>query len=213
MMIRDLAPLVGRRLSFAVVPDWHGKWPVAAHPDYCQLVRENSAELLLHGYFHHRQRGWGPTTVLTRSADEMNGLDAEETGRTLDRGQRIFTQAFGKRARGFLAPAWQAGHVRGGNVKMRGPDYVLGFFSLESARGRRIALSTWSWDCGRAAWLGHVGDGIGWLSHSFHRGVPTLAVHPRDLQRGFWKKILRLTHDLLKCGYEPSTPAELFETE
>jgi hypothetical protein len=141
----------------------------------------------------------------------MNGLDAEETGRTLERGQRVFTEAFGRRARGFLAPAWQRGRVRVGNAKMRGPDYVLGFFSLESAAGPPIALSTWSWDCGREAWLGHVGHGIGWLSHYFQRGVPMLAVHPRDLERGFWKNILRLTHDLLESGYEPSTPANLLE--
>ena len=32
MMIRDLAPLLGRRLSFGVVPDWDGEWPLTAHP-------------------------------------------------------------------------------------------------------------------------------------------------------------------------------------
>ena len=79
VMIRDLAPLIGRRLSFGVVPDWDGQWPLAAHPDYCRLVRESSEELLLHGYFHRRQRGWGPTTLFVGSCDEMNGLDAEET--------------------------------------------------------------------------------------------------------------------------------------
>jgi predicted deacetylase len=48
VMIRDLAPFLGRRLSFEVVPNWLGKWPLAAHPDYCRLVREASEELLLH---------------------------------------------------------------------------------------------------------------------------------------------------------------------
>ena len=28
VMIRDLAPLLGRRLSFGVVPNWHGEWPL-----------------------------------------------------------------------------------------------------------------------------------------------------------------------------------------
>ena len=85
VMIRDLAPLLGRRLSFGVVPNWHGEWPLAAHPDYCRLVREGSEELLLHGYFHQRRRGWGPTTWFAGRCDEMNGLDAEETRRTLER--------------------------------------------------------------------------------------------------------------------------------
>ena len=41
-MIHHLAPIIGRRISFAVVPDWYGEWPLAAHRDYCRLVRESS---------------------------------------------------------------------------------------------------------------------------------------------------------------------------
>ncbi|MGH7561395.1 MAG: DUF2334 domain-containing protein [Gemmatimonadales bacterium] len=208
-MIRDLAPLLGQRLSFAVVPDWHGEWPLAAHPDYCRLVRENSEELLLHGYAHRRQRGAGPITWLGEGSDEMNGLDPEETRRTLERGQRVFTEVFGEPARGFLAPSWQRGHVRLGD----GLDHVLGFFSLESGRGRKIPLTTWTWDCGRWGWLGHVGHGLGALLRTRDRGVPTLAIHPRDLVRGFWPKILRLTRELLESGHEPSTPAALLEAD
>ena len=219
VMIRDLAPMLGRRLSFGVVPNWHGKWPLAAHPDYCSLVREGSEELLLHGYFHQRQRGWGPTTLLTESGDEMNGLDREDTRRTLERGQRVFTDVFGEPARGFLAPAWQMGHVRARGSRTRtrhgilGLEHVLGFFSLESSAGRKVPLATWTWDCGRWGWLGHLGQGIGWLSQSLDHGVPTLAIHPRDLERGFWPNILRLTQQLLETGYEPSTRAVAGESK
>ena len=210
VMLRDLAPLLGRRLSVGVVPDWHGEWPLAAHPDYCRLVREGAEELLLHGYFHQRRQGWGPTSLLTGSDDEMNGLDPEETGYTIVRGQRVFTEVFGKPARAFLAPAWQRGHVRVEEQNTR-LDHVLGFFSLDSRSGRTVRLSTWSWDCGRWTWLGHVGHGIGRVLHSLDRGVPNLALHPRDLERGFWPKILRLTQELIASGYEPSTPARLLE--
>lgn len=210
-MIRDLAPLLGRRLSFGVVPNWHGEWPLAAHPDYCRLIRGGAEELLLHGCFHQRLRGWGLTTLLAESSDEMNGLDREETRRTLDRAQRVFTESFGEPARAFLAPAWQRGHVRVGDVNTLGLDHVVGFFSLESRAGRKVPLATWTWDCGRWGWLGHVGHGIGWLLRSVDLGVPTLAIHPRDLERGFWPKILRLTQELLEMGYEPSTPAALLE--
>jgi hypothetical protein len=210
-MLRDLAPLLGRRLAFGVVPDWHGEWPLTAHPEYCRMVRESSDELLLHGYFHKRQRGWGPASSLTEGSDEMNGLDAHETRRTLERGQRVFTEVFGAPARGFLAPAWQPGHVRALGGSIPGLDHVLGFFALESRTGRSIRLTTWTWDCGRWGWLGHIGHGFGRLSQSVRRGVPTLAIHPRDLERGFWPKILRLTHTLLDAGYEPSTLAGLLE--
>jgi hypothetical protein len=210
-MIRDLAPLVGRALSFGVVPDWHGEWPLAVHRDYCDLLRAHAGELLLHGYFHRRQRGYGPITLLTGNSDEMNGLDREETRLTIERGQRVFTESFGAPARGFLAPAWQPGHV---DPTVVGLEHVLGFFSLASLgprAGRKIPLTTWSWDCGRWAWLGHVGHGIGWIGQRLDAGVPVLAIHPRDLERGFWPKVLRLTRELVEAGYEPATPAALLE--
>lgn len=210
-MIRDLAPLIGRRLSLGVVPNWNGEWPLAAHPDFCRLVQEGSDQLLLHGYFHRRGRGWGPTTLLAEGGDEMNGLDPEETRRTVERGQRDFTEVFGEPARGFLAPAWQRGHVRLGAEMALGLEYVLGFFSLESREGKRVPLATRTWDCGRWGWLGHIGHGVGSLLQSRDRGVPALAIHPRDLRRGFWPKILRLTQELLETGYEPRTMEELLE--
>ena len=210
-MLRDLAPLLDRRLSAGVVPNWHGQWPLAAHAGYGGLIRDAAEELLLHGYFHRRQRGAGPITVLTDRSDEMNGLDPEETRRTIERGQRDFAAAFGASARGFIAPGWQSGHVRPGNGVLLELDYVLGFFWLASRAGRRVPLATWSWDCGRWGRLGHVGHGIGWLLQSQHHRVPVIAVHPRDLARGFWPAILRVIDDLLEREYEPSTLAELLE--
>lgn len=215
-MLRDLAPLTGRRLSFGVVPDWHGTWPLAAHPDYCRLLQEASEELLLHGYFHRRRRGSGIITLLTRRSDEMNGLDEEATVRTLERGQRAFAEVFGERARGFLAPGWQRGHVHravtaygGGTAQRTGLEHVLGFFSLDSCDGRSVPLATWTWDCGRLPWLGHVGHAIGRSLHALDRRVPVLAIHPLDLVRGYWPKILRLIGDLLERGYVPDTAAGL----
>jgi hypothetical protein len=194
-----------------VVPDWYGEWPLAEHPDYCQMVRGSSEEILLHGYFHQRRRGRGITTSLTNGSDEMNGLDPEETRCTLWRGQRVFTEVFGEPARGFLAPGWQRGHVRREYANTAGLEHVLGFFSLESSSGRSVPLATWTWDCGRWGWLGHAGHAIGWLLHSVDSRVPVLAIHPRDLERGFWPEILRLTRRLLEEGYEPSTSAGLLE--
>ena len=211
VMIRALAPLVGRRLCVGVVPNWHGEWPLAAHPDYCQLVHEAAQEILLHGYFHQRRRGWGPATCLAGRCDEMNGMTVEETRRTLARGQRDLTQVFGTPARAFLAPAWQSGHVHLAQGSAMGLERIVGFFSIESRTGRKVRLATCTWDCGRWGWLGHVGHGIGWVLQSQNSRVPSLAIHPRDLERGFWPRTLRLTQQLLESGYTPSTPAELLE--
>ena len=211
-MITDLAPLVGRRISLGVVPNWQGQWHLTAHPDYCQLIHDAAEELLLHGYFHHRRRGWSPITWLANASDEMSGLDPQETHQTIERGQRVFTEVFGKPARGFLAPAWQRGHVTVTTATL-GLDHVLGFFSVSSFSGQRRELSTWTWDCGRWSWLGHVGDGLGRLSHALERGIPTLAIHPTDVERGFWPRILRLIRELLDARYEPTTASRLLYSE
>ena len=206
-MIRDLAPLVGRRLSFAVVPDWNNQWPLATYPVFCRLIHDTSEELLLHGYFHRRQRGWSPTTFLAEASDEMSGLDHERTRRTIERGQGVFTEMFGAPARGFVPPAWQRGHVRLEEQSAPAIEHVLGFFSLESRDGRRVPLTTFTWDCGRWGSLGYVGHGLGCLLQRAAGRVPVLAIHPRDLLRGFWPTVLRLTHTLLDAGYAPSTAA------
>ena len=201
-MIRDLAPILGRRFSFGVVPNWHGEWPLAAHPDYCRLVRESSEELLLHGYFHQRLRGWGPTTLIAGRCDEMNGLGPDETRRTLERGQRVFAEVFGAPARGFLAPAWQRGHVRldgrecpgagsrprlflpriTGRPKGSPGDLDLGLWSLGLARAPR------SWDRVAASVAGsrsaYPGDpsqrsGAGFLAED----PPAHPAAPRDWLR------------------------------
>lgn len=204
-MIRDLAPLVGRRISCGVVPDWHGEWPLAAHPDFCAFLRESAAEFLLHGCFHRRAHGRGPVSWLAERSDEMNGLDAEATGLALQHGQRVFTDVFGAPARGFLPPAWQRGHVRPGSI-----EYVLGFLSLDT-HDRSIPLATFTWDCGRWGWPGHIGHGIGRLLHRRDGRIPVLAIHPRDLQRGYWPGILRLTQQLLDTGHQPHTVAGVLE--
>ncbi|MDF1501415.1 DUF2334 domain-containing protein [Roseisolibacter sp. H3M3-2] len=207
-MLRGLAPLVGRRVSVGVVPDWDGAWPLARHPDFCALLRDSADELLLHGYRHRRARGAGPATWLAERSDEMAGLDDVGTRRALALGQRAFADAFGAPARGFLAPAWQAGRVRAGVAEVA-IDHVLGFFALRSGAGARVPLATWTWDCGRWGWLGHVGDGVGRLLHALGGRVPVLALHPRDLARGHWPRVLGLTRALLAAGHAPATAAEL----
>ncbi len=138
----------------------------------------------------------------------MNGLDAEAARQTIERGQRAFIDVFGEPARTFLPPAWQRGRVRLSDASSPELRHVLGFLSLDSSTGRKIPLATYTWDCSRWAWPGYVGHGVGRLLHSMDR-VPTLAIHPRDVERGFWPTIRRLTQELLDAGYEPATPSEL----
>lgn len=208
-MIRDLAPIAGRRLTLGIVPDWHGLWPLGRHVEYCSFVSESADELLLHGCHHQRRVGAGPVTYLTGGSDEMNGLDGDATRHTVERAQSIFADAFGQHARGFIAPAWQRGRVRPGSGSAL--EFVMGFLSIETAGRGRVPLATHTWDCGRWRRLGHVGHGIGRLLRSRYGRVPVLALHPRDLGSGFWPTILGLTVQLMEAGYEPATVSELLE--
>jgi hypothetical protein len=92
-----------------------------------------------------------------------------------------------------------------------GLHHILGFFSLASSQ-RRIPLATWTWDSSRWSWTGHVGHGIGRLLHTLDHGVPTLAIHPRDLEHGFWPRILTVIDGLLESGCEPVTATDLLRS-
>ena len=51
-IVRALGELVGRTVSLAVVPSWHGCWPLTAHPRFVGWLAERGGEQLLHGYEH-----------------------------------------------------------------------------------------------------------------------------------------------------------------
>jgi Uncharacterized protein conserved in bacteria (DUF2334) len=208
-LIDGLAPYIGRRFSCGVVPNWHGNWPLTAHSDFCAMLHAHSEELLLHGYVHHRQRGSGPVSWLAERSDEMNGLDAHATSAAIRAGQQYMAHMFGARARGFLAPAWQSGHLNVAGHGANELEYSMGYFTLKSSKGQTLPLATYTWDCGRWGMLGHLGHGLGALLHRQTLSIPSLAIHPRDIERGFWPKILRLVRTLLAAGYEPVTASQL----
>lgn len=208
-IIRDLAPHIGRAMSFGVVPDWHGKWPLSSHSEFCNLVRDSADELLLHGYFHRRQHGSGPVSWLAERSDEMNGLTFEETRLAIREGQDMFRRAFGDTAHGFLPPAWQKGRLLASSLSSFELQYTLGYFSILSNRGERRPLATYTWDCGKWSALGEVGHGFGLISSYAPGRAPTLAIHPRDIARGFWPRILKLVRSLIDGGFTPITPSRL----
>ena len=208
-IIDDLSEIIGDRFALGVVPDWHGRWPLDEHPAFCRHVRQSSAELLLHGLHHDRARGWGLTSVLAERSDEMNGLDVAGMRRAVSQGQQMFENAFGGKARGFLAPAWQRGATNLHALEEFGIDYMLGFFAIDSRDSGSLPLATYTWDCGRWAWLGHVGHAVGSVLQSLDGRIPSLAIHPRDIARGYWPGVLRLIEALLHSGYEAALPSQL----
>jgi hypothetical protein len=76
--------------------------------------------------------------------------------------------------------------------------------------GRRIPLSTITWDVGRFGRLGYVAETIGCaLGRARNRSLRCLAAHPVDAARGYLPRIVRTVDSWLQSGGTPVLPSEL----
>ncbi len=209
-ILDQLAPLVQRAVAAAVVPCWHGQpWDGAACP-VAGLIKARCGEVLLHGYTHRRTHYRGAVSLLTGGADEFAGLPAAVAAERLRRGQAALRDLFGAPTAGFVPPAWMPGPVTPGLLAACGLQYSVGFSGIVSAVGARLPLATWSWDLGRCAWAGYLGEAAGVLAFATRRGaIPCIVLHPADVARGYLPHGLHLVRALLAAGRRPATFQEI----
>ncbi|HVJ91454.1 MAG TPA: DUF2334 domain-containing protein [Labilithrix sp.] len=123
----EMCHAAGVAPALLVVPDFHGKAPLADHPAFIDRLRaleRQGHEMYLHGYYH-RARAWDDSDVLPRrepgllarlrhafaqkvvsgSEAEFSDVSREEAVSRLDAGERMLKDA-GLDIRGFVAPAW-----------------------------------------------------------------------------------------------------------
>lgn len=122
-----MAHEAGVRPALLVVPDYHGRAPLAEHPTFVERLRSlerEGHEIYLHGYYHrsrtwddpatHREREAGPAArlrhlfaqkVVSASEAEFSDVSPDEARSRLDAGERVLNDA-GLTIRGFVAPAW-----------------------------------------------------------------------------------------------------------
>lgn len=122
----QLAHTAGVRPALLVVPDFHGRAPLANAPAFCERLRALQAsghEIYLHGYYH-RARGWEEHArasaeagaiarlrfafaqrIVSGGEAEFSDVTRDEALRRLDEGETILRDA-GLRIDGFVAPAW-----------------------------------------------------------------------------------------------------------
>lgn len=104
----------GATPALLVVPNWHGEWPLRAHPDYVRWIRArvaDGAEIFLHGERHDEagltrtwrdsQRAFGKTN----REGEFLTLDHAAASERIGRGMALFAE-LGLSAIGFVPPAW-----------------------------------------------------------------------------------------------------------
>jgi predicted deacetylase len=114
-----LARRHGVKPALLVVPDFHGTWPLLAHPSFCRWLKSQSddgCETYLHGFFH-RARGKPARSVHDRVRHlvaqrwvsdheaEFSDVSREEAAFLLEQGERVLARA-DLPVSGFVPPAW-----------------------------------------------------------------------------------------------------------
>ena len=201
---RSMAPMVGNRMSAALVPCWGGVALAEQDRPFLERIRNEYANIVLHGYEHFRPSGGGLVSKISDGKDEMNGLDPAETDRRLAAGQEIFSRWLGQPARGFIAPTYKIGRATPERLARFGIHYTVGYNKVVTSAGRRLPIATWVWDVSPIRLLCRVGYRLGEIQYRFRkRALPCVVLHPLDLERGFLPQIERTVRKLLNAGREP----------
>ncbi|HTI67201.1 MAG TPA: polysaccharide deacetylase family protein [Caulobacteraceae bacterium] len=121
--ISRLTEVIERRagespFAMLVVPDFHGGWPLAAHPAFRAWLRARAdagVEMFLHGLRHLDESRHATAMsrwkagVMTAGEGEFLGLDRAEADRRLRDGRAELEDIIGRPVAGFVAPAWLYG--------------------------------------------------------------------------------------------------------
>jgi predicted deacetylase len=181
----------GVRPALLVVPDWHGRWPLEAHPAYVTWLRARAAdgaEIVLHGERHDEVglprslgdtlRAWGRTA----REGEFLTLDEPAARERIARG-RARLQALGLEPVGFVPPAWlarEAGHRAVGGTGLGFSEDERAILLFPSGRWLPSPVVRWSARTGVRAW-GSVAVARARWTLQGRAPLPRIAFHPQDL--------------------------------
>lgn len=181
--------------ALLVVPNWHGEWPLSAHPDFIAWLQQcsrNGAEIMLHGERHDEwglPRSWRDSLrAVGRTAREGEFLTLREHDAyaRICRGLAVL-RSFALDPVGFVAPAWlshECTHdavARADLLVSEDIDSVRVHRGVSGSSGRvRTPVIRWSartrWRAGVSAWV---------AAAQWHRqrtaAVVRIALHPQDL--------------------------------
>lgn len=207
---------VGVKPGLLVIPDYHGAWPLDAHPDYARRLRAWQAaghEIFLHGYYHladarpraaapggHRaprglRRLWAQKVVSGGEA-EFSAVDEAEARRRLDDGEAVLRRAGLERLDGFIAPAWSMPAWMFPLLRERGyrytEDHLHVYDPVSGARRPSVVLNYASRTPARL-WSSLI---YCRLARPARRLWPArVAIHPADMRHAVLRREIR---DLLR---------------
>lgn len=203
-------------ISWLVVPDFHRRNPLEAHPDFVRLLDGRLArgdELILHGYFHADEappprtpRDWFMRRVFTHEG-EFYPLDEGEASRRLDDGMALFRRLDWP-LHGFVPPAWLLGPGARRALARTGLTYTSDpghFYRLPDYQRIEAPGLVWS---ARSAWRRGVSRLVSERALLSHRDAPVLrlGLHPVDMRHRFAREYwLEVLGRLLRDGRRPVT--------
>ena len=190
--LSEAAPQV--RPALLVVPNFHGKSPLKAHPAFNAKLRQwaaDGSEVVLHGFTHvedapispvKQPLRWALSKLLTDAEGEFLNLDPAEIRKRLVAGRAVLQEALGVSPSGFVPPAWLRNRHLAGALDAEGFRFTEGHWFIYDLRGNRrlqVPAVTFSGRTkSRAAASARFAD---FLKHA--PSIPSdirVAVHPAD---------------------------------
>jgi len=204
-ILADLARAGIPRVSLLVVPDHHHRGNITADPAFGSWLRDLAAaghELVLHGYFHQRERRPHEsartrffTRCYTANEGEFFDIPYDAARALLARGREELTQCAGVTAAGFIAPAWLLSPEAEAAARDLGFAYTTRLKTVSDLPTQRVYRSqSLCWSV-RSRWRRVVSLGWNRLLFQAVRANPLLqiSIHPPDLAHpAVWRQILRL---------------------
>ena len=205
----------GVRPALFVVPDWHGEWPLEAHPSFVSWLRAcaaEGAEIVLHGERHDEvgsPRAAGDALrALGRTAreGEFLTLDAPAARERIARG-RARLRGVGLDPVGFVPPAWLAREAGFRAVGEAGLGFSEDDHSIRLfPSGRRLPSPVVRWSARSAvrAWGSLAVARARWAVQG-RADYSRIAFHPQDLGHPAVAAALGPTLDRWLARHRPIT--------
>jgi predicted deacetylase len=204
-MLAALARLGVQRTSLLVVPDYHHQGNITADADFTAWLRDQVAaghEAVLHGYYHHRERGRAEnlrtrlfTRVYTAGEGEFFEIGLEQARALLARGRNELAECAGQAPAGFIAPAWLLSRPGEQAAREIGFAYTARLKSvLDLASRRAVPSQSLCWSV-RSEWRRIISRRWNALLFQRLRFNPLLriSIHPPDLLYfEIWRQIQKL---------------------
>ena len=193
-----------KQCSLLVIPNHHHRGHFLADPAFCAWLKaqaDHGHEIVIHGYFHQRERRPTESTVqklTTRfyTADEGEFYDLDRSvAAALVQTARADFHKLGLDPSGFIAPAWLLSHEAEAALRDCGCEYTTRLGSVLDLRHARLHPSqslVWSV---RSAWRRNLS--LAWNALLFRRLAANpllrISIHPVDTKhRAIWAQISSL---------------------